>query len=373
MRYISIIILLILFSSCKRDKKIINNSNNKVIITKKTPSDSLNLKIDEKVQLSLIYYHFIEENNRSFLINKGSNPVKLNKIDVFTGEVLKTQYFEREGPNGYGGSSGLFYQNKDSIYILNGYADKLLLFDSISTKTKEYPIDNKFSIESGIHQNAFVYKDQIFIHGTEYLKQYTSEYSNKANILTKINLKNGNQKRIINYPKEFKNQGWKKEYQKAYSLVNDSSIFISFGKSHYVYKYDLNGNLIKKFSAKSKFIKNASPIKNKDNNSNKAFDELYRNGYYTKLFYNKETQQYYRFCYYLKKDFDKDYDLVDLTMSVLVFDKSFNLISENQLPYEVSGWYSFVKKDGIYISLKPFHKEDCSGNDECLKFYFFKF
>lgn len=344
MKY-TLLIFFILIISCNKNPNIAYES-----IVKR--NDSLMQTIPNNIQPMELYwqYHVINHNESLLDTDVPLKNIYKYSINNKKWDILN---FKSEGPDGVGIGTGFHYINKDSIFIFSGYQHKMFLFDDELHKVKTYKLPNDYNINLFTNRKCIKIKDNLFMQGTEFL-QMNKEFCNNAKLLLKYNLTNSKYRKIINYPEKYKSKRWMPKHLSMDYVINNERIISSFAITDSIYIYNLDGVLLKTKLAKSKYINNIKPINNNiDDNSQKAMNILYENGFYSGLLYDKYKDVFYRFAYHLPYNkISNNVKLKHMTLSIIVLDNNMKYINEF-IPNMASGYYKFVNEKGLVLSVNP--------------------
>jgi len=371
-RFLLYFLLIISFLSCKVDnKQDIKKDDNSVEFSynqlESKLVDEFSKALPDEVSAMDIYWS--HDNNE---LHHTDYP--LTTIYSFNTDEKawgKSIFFKKEGPNGIGLGTGYYYQNKDSIYLFNGYKHLMYLLNSKGKKLETFNLPEDFTVNLFTTRKVKKYKNSLLIPGSEYLKVDNS-YTEKAHLLVKYNFLDKTYDKIINYPNNYKNKIWKKEQLMFTFDIVEKNIIGSFPVSPELHLYDLDGNIQKTVQAQSKYVEKATPIGKLDPNSPKANKIYYENGYYTYVLWDSYRKVFYRLAYYLPKGVEgkKEYKLRDMNLSVILLNDDMGYIGEAQLPNDISGYQCFVDERGLNLSIKPNYIE---ADHEVRAFKTFKF
>jgi len=348
--------------SCNKDKKQIPKS--KFIIHR----DSISIDTPKNINPMEVYWQFIKTKNISYLID---TDIPLNNLFIYDLQHKKWQTlnFTQEGPNGIGIGTGFYYYNKDSIFIVSGYQNKIFLFNKNIQKIKEYKIPKSFDINLYTIRKGFINNSKLFIPFTSFIKK-DKRYTKNSKLLLKIDINTGNTTPLIKYPNSMLNKKWNTELLQMSYLIEKDTIYSSFCALDSIFLYDLKGKLICKKYAKSKYLDHIEPLSNNvDSNSYKAKNKLYQNGFYGGLI--SDTKYFYRLAYHLPKNFTKkNITRKNLILSVLIFNKNLEFLNEIILK-KGGGYYHFITEKGLTVSANPNFTENLTEGKR--KFYTYKF
>lgn len=342
-----------IFVSCDKKETFKYKEFNKLKIT-----DSLIIRIPDSVYSGEVYWDFNKLNGDEYLFNANFPLSKIYPFNITKNSWLETMHFSSDGPNGVGMATGFYVKNFDSTYIFSGYSHIVNHFNFDSILIQKHNISSNFDVNLFLYRKAKSLKNVLYVPGTDFLSYDTPEGVNKGKVLLKYDVLTGENKPIINFPDEYKNRVWTKEYLFAPFDINDNHIIISYAKSPYLYKYDLKGNLISKYSAHSKYVSIPDDLgKNADSNGERAKTIYYQNGFYNYLFYDKKNKLYYRIAKHLSsknKASKAKSSLNYMDISIVVLDKDLNYLGETMpLDNSISGFYAFMSEKGLCLSIKP--------------------
>lgn len=346
-------ICLSLFFSCKNEVNFSHLEFNKLRLT-----DSLVIKLPDSIYPGEVYWDFNKVGDDEFLFNANFPLSKIYPYNISKNEWLEVMDYSSDGPNGVGMATGFYVKNFDSTYIFSGYNHIINLFKYDSIIIKKDNIFPDFDVNLFLYRKAKYVENTLFLPGTDFLNYDKPEGVNKGKVLLKYNVLTGENEAIINFPDEYKNRVWSKEYVFAPFIINDNHLIISYAKSPYIYKYDLDGNLVSRHDAHSKYVSIPDDLgKNADSSGEKAKNIYYENGFYNYLFYDQENQLYYRIAKHLSLQNKTSQDTSSLNhmdISIVVLDEDLNYLGETELlDKSISGFYAFMSSKGLCLSIKP--------------------
>lgn len=148
-----------------------------------------------------------------------------------------------------------------------------------------------------------------------------------------------------------------------------------------LYSYDTKDSLItldtnfkqrKSHWSKSRFIDDVSSGSNFNWNLNQILKKTCESPSYGNIIYDKYRNVYYRIAY-PEVDFERDEDFLAVfrggrkQFSIIILDEDLNVVGETLFPpYTYNPKVLFVDKDGLYISISHYKREDYS--DDWLRF-----
>ncbi|WP_394354454.1 hypothetical protein [Echinicola arenosa] len=165
----------------------------------------------------------------------------------FSNQHWITNYFDLEGPNGIK-STGPFTYLNDSLLVKK--ASGQFGFQLINLKNKGI---KNYSFENGEYNILNLSPYSVYFDGTiiglpirKFIPSGTPNFTQISPVYGFYNLNKGHFTHFIYFPEEFQNNSCSSNFLKHTFLVTDDKIILNFRKSHFIYCYDLKGNLISK-------------------------------------------------------------------------------------------------------------------------------
>ncbi len=307
----------------------------------------------------------LEDNNDTKLfhsqVNKHQiiiNSLKSNKTDTIK---IKSNYFWED----------YYYINQDSIFLINRHNGAIYLINSKSELIDSYEIPLLIdSVRYVIYiarqcdivlKNNSLYLTIVGIKGSDYIYNYyiTMIYNLKTKKVTKLFMK---------FPDNYStNNNWSVTGSIfTTTFISDDEIVYNFPANEKIFIYSLKDNKIKSIKLqKSKYIGKFPPETFDDKRSNKEEDYIYRywidKPFYMQLIYDKYRKLFYRIVNHaqpLKDSLNNYNDNFTRNWSLMVFDNSFNFISEQFFEgKKYNNYYVFVTKEGLLLLYDDKYKQ----------------
>ena len=335
-----------------------NNDNHNYPITLKA-TDSLKIEFQDSIPIyspgsSWNYNH----NSLSF---SSSTPTYII-IDTYylnKKEWIRT-YLNKEGPEGVKNAGGFEIKNDTLIYATAGYSN-FFLFNLNGTLIKEVKYGDRETSLNIKEWNPKFYKNKKnFGFSTVEYEALSSDVSTyqKSKLYSIVNIDSNTVRHIISYPEEFHNKIWSSNDNSYTAISVGDTIIMNFSKSHFLYLYDLEGNLISSKEAKNPMVRDAMPMKSSSSQKNSLINEV--NGHYNKLIYDKYRKVYYRtsIAYDTTKNLENptEFTLFSIyskkKLCITTLDENFNIIGMNYFKGRQGGLgdiLSFVNEEGLYL------------------------
>lgn len=308
-------------------------------------------------------------------IEKGQSEILL--YDMESGELTKRIPIHQEGANAVHGlfghyaiDSNNFYLTSVSsqvIYHVNGEGDVLNKYEYPTTEENE-PL-SLYYFSSFLHCPTIIRDSLFYIPQRMFYEEMGGDDWLNTPICAVMNLTDRTVKNLpLSYPVLFKKR----------SLI-DSTIDVGyscdFDGNNFIYSFMKSDSLIvtsdhvnaKRYSAKSKYVNNVKIIPNQGNDILRGERELCKQGMYWHFLYDKYRDVYYRFvlfpCELTPKDDPMQLEEIRQEFSVMIMNKSFEVIGETKFPKnKYLPKMFFVGKEGLYISENNPYSEDFDEN-----------
>ena len=285
-------------------------------------------------------------NNNQIIINS----LKSNRTDTIK---IKSNLFWED----------YYYINQDSIFLINRHNGIIHLINS-----KNELIDNweiPLFIDSVryfiyivrqcdiVFKNNSLYLTVVGHKGSDYIYNYyiTMIYNLETKKVTKLFMK---------FPDNYStNHNWSLTgYIFTTTFKSDDEIVYNFPANENIFSYSFKDNKIKSIKLKkSKYISKFPPETFDEIRSNKEEEYIYRywidKPFYIQLIYDKYRKLFYRIAIHeqpLKDSLNNYNDNFTRNWSIMVFDNSFNFISEQFFEgKKYNNFYVFVTKEGLLL------------------------
>lgn len=320
---------------------------------------------------------------RIAFLNESMNSIQFYD---FSGEKDNEIFFQKEGPNSTGTVQGFYYLNKDSIFVLDNRASKVFIVTSQGKKVDSYSLPNPTArsfytlpwIENG--KEMFFHEKSLYIPGNcgeDYDAKGRENFYSKGFLSIVLNIT----KNEVNFEVPYPNLSWiiNKHYPpqaiRPFRIINKNTneLVYSFGCDNNVYSMSLNGSNLKKHFVASRYVKSdleqmSSSVK--FNDSNECFFNYINNFYYSKMYYDKYNNLYYRLVKHpIETEYTKEdllmKKLLDIKYSLIICDSNFDILNEVMLSEGLGLGSILISKQGILF-------EKNSGNEDTSLFELFK-
>ncbi len=366
MKVIHIIIpIILLITSCKSD---ISNESTKHLSEVLFVADTIKISIPDKVAIEDFGTSWnFHKNMIGFLSPTAVNYLNLNIYDFNRNNWVKVK-LNLEGPDQVF-SEGSFAFISDSLFyyfpaakpvvLKINFSGQVLQSHSISTdRSANYYLMNKNPVIGYVNgQIGFDLSEHASLGDPETF--YTSRLYGLIDTA-----KQQDALKIIDYPEEFHGKVWSSNSVGRNSYLLNDTIYFNFVKSKFIYRYDLNGNLIDKKMADIPEIKDAKV------RSNSSMTDLINHemaGYYPKLVYDPWQKVFYRFGVYYasaNREISKFSEFAQVaktrTLAIIVLNKNLDILGVNRfgLAEGVSEKHYFINNQGLYLYSLHRKKED---------------
>ncbi len=314
---------------------------------------------------TISYLSILNEYNNSIYFYDNEGLAFIRKIKIDNDRIGKVQGYE--------------YINDDSIFVYSYSKGFIFGINCKSEIFYEYKIsklpnknDNKIYPYTFCMTTSPIIKKDNYLISVGFLGGETlNETTDNRPICSVLNLINGSQQFLVNYPAMYSDHNWGGgfEYRMPYYDISEDDIIISFSASHHIVKIShMTGNQSSHYAGSS-VVEAIEPFPYIKGNSDRL---LLRSWYmgnpsYEGIFYDKYNNHYYRMARlpnkkYIKGDRDNNKPTV-----VIVLDSTLNYIGEVNLPADIlfNPSCSYVSKDGLNIQVK-------TDNEDKLVFYQYK-
>lgn len=287
---------------------------------------------------------------------------KLHKIYLYnleTANLTKIIQLKSEGPDKIDKMHNNLVVINDSLFM-TFCACKVAatVFNANGKIVTKYPA-NEIIIDQTALNNSLIFNTEencVYFVG-EQEGAIENHYLQRKHIL-KMDLNTGH---IVNsyteYPENVKlafadDQFFEQREYFSFVIV-DQKLVVSFASNDNLYVYDIKtANLLKTIPAKSCYIEKMNPII-ADASWQQKVNSLITEPQYTKLHYDSTNQLYYRIVKHrqeLLQNTEEANNLFSSKVSVMVFDKTLNLLNEQTLNYKKFNFYATkAVKDGLLV------------------------
>jgi hypothetical protein len=323
-----------------KGRKIVFNLSNKV------SNSFYHLQVYD----SLIYISDVINHRNIFVFN-------------FQGELVENLKFNEVGPNGVGRFRGFYIHKSDSIFLVNRHAYKLYLVNKAGIIKKKYNL-RKENVDVGsiayITTGSPMFKidTMMYLPAMPEIEPYKYDYKYKQ-LLIGINLQNSNVQYTLGYPEEMQKFYLHGPFAVKYCCYNfsDSILIVSYPPDNKLYTYDINKQKLAAVNIdKSQYVEQIEmPTTKPTNNSYERNLFSLQQDFFTSIYYDKYRNLYYRF---IKKGLSKEEAKKHLKNPrkgvksdryIMVYDKEFNLLHEEKVPFLQTSREVFILPDGLYL------------------------
>lgn len=330
-----------------------------------------------------------ENLNNSFEANYNLGLCQTSEFAIHLDSVTQPYFTAMQ----YDETSGfLILENENRLYKLDEDTDSLFLFKKLENYATSFSFNqpNNFislidyaesryisyygdsilddiPFRSNIYYPSPIVKIAPLIANDDYLwiignfsGEYIDENATNRPAVVRIDKKTNEIIPLIPYPQFYYEYDWGGGlmwWVYADFLSKRNSLLISFPASHYIEEWSLDGKLIKKYFAGSKFITSINSF-SWDKTDHKLDEEtkyFVEQDSYANIFYDCYRDVYYRFAekgqtYKRKYGWHK-------TVSVIIFNSSMDIIGETKLPDGLANYRygTFVNEAGLNI---PYTKNE---------------
>lgn len=357
---LSILLLCISFISCNKNKDFeYSVHDNKTLLI----YDSLEISFPNTIShpdSEISSFWSKDFNSISFLSGSDNQKMSINRYEI-NSKTWSTIPLDKQGPNQVY-SKGAFKFNQDgSFYYFPIVGSRILKINQngIVDYDNEFSsdgLDNYFSQNKS--PNILVDKNNLYFDLSEYNSLTNPKTFETSFLIGKYNLESHKLEKIINFPKEFHNKTWATNDIERTSLYHNETIYMSFTKSKYIYKYNLKGELIDQVYAGIKEVKEAKT--RKDDSFTNAINQQ-NSGYYHSFIHDPYNDVFYRIGIYFDTDREiKTFeDLQEVAqkrvISILILNKSLQIIGRKDFVAEdrISENYFFLNNYGLFMKYYP--------------------
>lgn len=276
--------------SCDSDRAEVKSSDFFEISTEQYIYDTLELRIDS---LTVIPHNsqLIKGDSVFFFYNKSISSLEF--YNLHSSEITRRR-LEVDGPNGVGGTTGLYYISEDSI--IGSRANQLIFLDSKGTVYKRLDISLD---ELGLYPDILIQgtkpvikKGQNLIFGLfPHLDPHNGDHLSKWKSFVEIDLKTGKAFSFGDLPKEMMDYVYGINFMNfSFVLNQEEEIVISFTPLKDLYKINLNSEdrKVERIQLRDPNFANSASLPDEDNNDMRyvmthylyqpSFDALHYNG-----------------------------------------------------------------------------------------------
>lgn len=332
--------LLITMNNCdfkKNNKSLAENNINLQL-------DSLIVRIDS---LTLHYYDKVftsfSEDGKDFFIGYSRPQHLLTWINLSDLQIFKHLPLELGGPNAVFPLQGVYYHNSDSvflygagiIYIINerGTIKNKITLGNILPQdlVKGFPLINEY-----FRLNYNPKQGEIYIYRL-FPERLLNETINEPLIIS-YNFRT-DQVNVLEFkiPDKFQstylNSGFLK-WLNFYGLNHKHQLILNFQFHPEIYLYNISGNVIEAFEAKSKLFENKPKLLTNKDNPEIWSQHAIENTHFFGIFFDEVNEYYYRINWgninYLKADGKYNW-FSDKEYSISIIDTKFSVIHEHHL------------------------------------------
>ena len=326
------------------------------------------VNFQEEGEALFIHLNPFDSDPNYLFVNSLDNP----EMDL----VLK---FEGEGPDGVGGVTDFYFQDYDSIYLIDRYRYQISLADSSGKVLRRYRLKDNDSNMPGedsvlpwVTSKSRIFKRgrYLYIPGFPDQDPYKSQYKRK-NLLIKLDLQTGNYTTLLGYPKVYQTSDFWGSVEHIIPSISSSEdpnyAFVSFPLADSVYRLNLTTEEIEPyFWMGSENIDPPIFIDFKDNQSDKMWRYQWGTDYYFSLNYDPFQKLFWRI---VNKKYDDESIETIINQNrvgrpnkkfMIVYNENLERIGEFELDSipRFDGYDFLILKDGPYISVTPEDVED---------------
>ncbi|SDD17669.1 protein of unknown function, partial [Algoriphagus faecimaris] len=306
---------------------------------------------------------------------------KKDNIKVFnmdTKEWEESIRFEKEGPDGIGTMNGFYVHTMDSIFVVNSFGWEIHLMNG-SKKVRTYntkegiPAMDQITPFTTNNAISGIINGKLIFYGFPEVPYQGLDYHNRVKIVQSIDLKTGENKVEIGYPKEYHNHLWPGliVIMNEQSVVGDK-IYMNYPFSDSVYEFDGISNRAKPLflgSTYKKTITNYDGKSTQEINGEGTYFEVLSKGAYTDILADEINSHLYRTISYSKSDpssfstysefkptAERNLLIYDLDRDTFIGEIDFQEDELDRIPM------MFVGEKGLYLS-------KMSEEEEAVDFY----
>ncbi len=341
------------------DYELIENSEIKFPLDKSTSNVELYLEVIED-----------PDNGRELLAYLSRTKLAILYFDIAEQKLVKEIPLQREGPEGVGKPTGAYVVSWDSIYVIAANNYQVSLIDQNAKVHRRYRLldgdtynENTGLIQVKATSPAVKVGNLMYFNVLPDRDSYEPFYY-EGKINSSLDLVTGDYEYFNQYPAEFKGKVWGvrgPSYSTTFRSSTNEMAF-SFSISDSISVFDLEDWSSERFYGGSKYKKNpVQPFEN-PNESLDLSDDALRTFHYEGMIYDKYEEVYYRIALHdieLADANSNKLDMFNKTLSIIVLDRDFNILTEKKLEDNKYMWYMyFVSKEGLCIAQSNPHNED---------------
>lgn len=306
---------------------------------------------------------------------------KKDNIKVFnmdTKEWEESIRFEKEGPDGIGTMNGFYVHTMDSIFVVNSFGWEIHLMNG-SMKVRTYntkegiPAMDQITPFTTNNAISGIINGKLIFYGFPEVPYQGLDYHNRVKIAQTIDLKTGENKVGIGYPKEYHNHLWPGLITILNEqIISKNKVYINFPFSDSIFVYDEFLNFYKSLkleSMKQEKIAKYDGKSSEEINGEGAYFDVLSSGFYSDCLVDEKTGIFYRVFAYSQSD-PKSFPnysefkstaeinllLYNLSKDVAIGEIDFQEDELDRIPM------MFVGKKGLYLS-------KMSREEEAVDFY----
>lgn len=302
--------------------------------------------------------------------------------DEKTGTHEKTIHYPRIGENSYNTVGTVYVKNQDSIFLINLYKPYIFLTDSKGNILRKYSLFDKNgelrARPNTIFQGA-AYRNKLFLHASSGCLAGDLNCYAKLNNFSELDLESGEFEPMTMLP-------FSREYsQKNFSVLGfgvafneDDETFVStFPGLHSLYLTDPKSRITSEIKTLPTMYTEEDMIQGVPLKTMKdgyrASHYNFNHNYYEphNFFYDSYRKVYYRFVIRqkdlsyqayidsLKAHPNDSYMLIN-NRAVIIYDRDFNIIGEQELSKNLFPFRSFINKEGLWLKYNPENESEDS-------------
>jgi hypothetical protein len=262
--HLFLILALIFFTSCTND---VDEQWGNLKIDK---NNALSFKLDSLSsnywQVSQIY---ITEECNEYIVHQNPFPTNPNKFFFSSLNPLEESFtlnFEVEGPKGVGAITDFYFHNFDSIFLIDRYAYRMSLVDSLGQLKMDYRLkenDGNEPDESSVltfsMDNRKIMKTGkfILIPVIPDIDPFESDYRLR-NLILAVDIENRKMEKIIGFPTSYQGgfRGDLFHYIPSFALIDDKNLIVSYPLTDSVFRVNIDSDeIVPEFFSKSILMK----------------------------------------------------------------------------------------------------------------------
>lgn len=284
--------------------------------------------------------------------------------------------FEKEGPDGIGTMNGFYVHTMDSIFVVNSFGWEVHLMNG-SKKVRTYntkegiPAMDQITPFTTNNAISGIINGKLIFYGFPEVPYQGLDYHNRVKIAQSIDLKTGENKVGIRYPKEYHNKFWPIIITLNDQTFKNQLVFINFPYSDSIYIYDEDLKKVNsiKFSSDKKSQTPSFEDHSIARNSELAYFEALGHGIFRDVLAEKNRNYLYRTISYSKSDpssfstysefkptAERNLLIYDLDRDTFIGEIDFQEDELDRIPM------MFVGEKGLYLS-------KMSEEEEAVDFY----